>query len=232
MKVTTDACLFGGWVADEVKREKLRVKNVLDVGTGTGLLSLMFAQKNSLATIDAIEIDEDAYQQAKQNVAGSSFVDNVNVIHGDIKTFSFSKKYDLIFSNPPFYEREIASEDQKKNTAHHHSGLVLEELLPILKANLADEGEFGLLLPFKRHKEVKKILVTQNLFVSKIVFVRQSTTHDYFRVMIMGKLRAEGGSETTIDEISIWNGQQQYTKEFRQLLKDYYLGLTSQPPLQ
>ena len=109
MKVTTDACLFGAWVAEEDKSEKIITKNVLDIGTGTGLLSLMYAQKNSLANIDAIEIDEDAYIQAKENVAASPFAERINIIHDDIKRFTFSKKYDCIISNPPFYEKEIRS---------------------------------------------------------------------------------------------------------------------------
>src|SRR6266446_1218624 len=102
MKATTDGCLFGGWVACEIKNEKLKIKNALDVGAGTGVLSLMFAQKNPLAIIDAVEIDEDAYEQANRNIAASAFTNMINVIRGDIRSFSFTKKYDVIISNPPF----------------------------------------------------------------------------------------------------------------------------------
>ena len=225
MKVTTDACLFGAWVAEEDKSEKIITKNVLDIGTGTGLLSLMYAQKNSLADIDAIEIDEDAYAQAKENVAASPFAERINVIHDDIKRFTFSKKYDCIISNPPFYEKEISSDNEKKNIAHHHSGLLLEELLGIIKGNLSSSGTFYLLLPFKRNEEIKKIILKQDLFVSKIVFVKQSTKHNYFRMMIAGKLNQEDHAETLIEEISIWDDQQQYKEEFKELLKDYYLYL-------
>ena len=223
MKVTTDACLFGAWVADRDKIE--RITEVLDIGTGTGLLSLMYLQKNPLANIDAIEIDKEAYQQAKENAAASSFADRVSVMHGDIKTFPFTKKYDFIIGNPPFYEREIISDNQKKNIAQHHSGLLLDELLNILKKNLSSDGFFYLLLPFKRNEEIKKILLKQNLFVSEIVFVRQSLRHGYFRMIIRGKLKDENQSETIIDEISILNDQRQYTDEFKELLKDYYLNL-------
>ena len=225
MKVTTDACLFGAWVAEENKSEKIITKNVLDIGAGTALLSLMYAQKNSLADIDAIEIDEDAYTQAKENVAASPFAERINIIHDDIKRFTFSKKYDCIISNPPFYEKEISSDNEKKNIAHHHSGLLLEELLGIIKGNLSSSGTFYLLLPFKRNEEIKKIILKQDLFVSKIVFVKQSTKHNYFRMMIAGKLSPEGHPETLIEEISIWDDQQQYKEEFKELLKDYYLYL-------
>lgn len=225
MKVTTDACLFGAWVSQEAKNQQPGVTHVLDVGTGTGLLSLMFAQKNSTAIIDAIEIDKDACEQAQENVSISSFAHRVNVIHADVKLFPFIKKYDLIISNPPFYEKEIKSADRKKNIARHHSGLLFEELLALIKANLSDEGVFCLLLPFKRNEETRKILLKQNLFVSKIVFVRQSTSHDYFRIMIEGKLKNGRTPETTIDEISIRGDDEQYAEEFKELLQDYYLGL-------
>ena len=234
MKVTTDACLFGAWVAEEDKnarlpdtvgQEEIITKNVLDIGTGTGLLSLMYAQKNSLAHVDAIEIDEGASTQAKENVAASPFAERINNIHDDVKTFTFSKKYDCIISNPPFYEKEISSGNKKKNIAHHHSGLLFEELLGIIKETLSLSGTFYLLLPFKRNEEIKKIILKQDLFVSRIIFVRQSTNHSYFRMMVSGKLNREGHPETLIEEISIWDDQQQYKEEFKELLKDYYLYL-------
>jgi tRNA1Val (adenine37-N6)-methyltransferase len=223
MKVTTDASLFGGWVAEEVKTQKEKVKNVLDIGTGTGLLSLMFAQKNFSSLIDAIEIDKESYEQANQNIRASPFAERISLMNGDAKRYSFKKKYDLIISNPPFYENELSSPDQKKNIAHHHSGLLLEELLAVIKSNLSVEGVFYLLLPYKRNDEIKKALFEKDLSILKLIFVRQSTEHDYFRIMLSGKLKDENEIETTIDEISIWNDQQQYTEEFRELLMDYYL---------
>lgn len=223
MKVTTDACLFGAWVAEEDKNKRAPAKTVLDIGTGTGLLSLMYAQKESLARIDAIEIDEDASSQAKENIAASFFRERINVFGDDVKKFTFSKKYNVVISNPPFYEKEIRSDDDKKNIAHHQAGLVFEDLLNIIKKNLLPSGRFYLLLPFKRNDEIKKILLKQDLFVSKIVFVKQSTKHDYFRMMISGTLTKS--AETLIEEVSIVDDQQQYTKEFEELLKDYYLYL-------
>jgi tRNA1Val (adenine37-N6)-methyltransferase len=225
MKVATDGCLFGGWIADENKSEQVKAERVLDIGSGTGLLSLMYAQKNPSSKIDAIEIDEDACRQAMQNIAASPFAKQIEVIHGDVKRFASSKKYDCIISNPPFYEKEITSNDNKKNIAHHHSGLRLEELLNIIRESLSPTGTFYLLLPFKRNEEIRKILLKQGLWVSKILFVRQSTQHNYFRMMIAGKLDQENGAETFIEQISIRDDQRQYTKEFKELLKDYYLYL-------
>jgi len=225
MKVTTDACLFGAWVSAGIRSSESGVLSVLDVGTGTGILSLMLTQKNSITTIDAIEINEDSYRQATENVAASLFADRINTIHGDAKKYSFANKYDLIISNPPFYENELKSPNVKKNIAHHNEGLLLSELLSIIKNNLKPDGIFALLLSYKRNAEVKDLLLQHKFFISQMQLVRQSTNHDYFRIMLTGKLKTDEPSEMLIDEISITDDKKQYTAEFTELLKDYYLYL-------
>lgn len=225
MKVTTDACLFGAWIASGAGSRKSEIKKILDIGTGTGLLSLMLAQKNNQAIIDAIEIDKDSYHQAKQNVAASPFADSINVLYGDVRKYSFEQKYQLIISNPPFYENEWLSDNTKKNIAHHHEGLLLTELLSAIKNNLTAEGMFCLLLPYKRSLEIKDILFQHEFTESNMIMVRQSVNHDYFRIMIAGKIKTGESPETLIDEISICDDKKQYTIEFTELLKDYYLYL-------
>jgi len=225
MKVTTDACLFGAWVAQEVESEKLKVESAIDIGTGTGLLALMLAQKNPEMEIDAIEIDKDAAEQANINVGSSPWKEQINILQGDVKAFSFEKEFDLIISNPPFYENEIRSATDSKNVAHHSENLTLKELLEIIKNNLSKTGSFFLLFPYKRNEEIKKLLKDHELSISKILFVRQSVKHDYFRIMLKGKLSDQENMETEFNEMSIWDDSQQYTDEFKQLLKDYYLHL-------
>ena len=225
MKVTTDACLFGAWIAEEVKSQKLKVKSVLDIGAGTGLLSLMVAQKNSEMKIDAIEIDNEAAEQAKTNIESSPWKEQINILQDDIKGFSFEKEFALIISNPPFYEKEIRSAADSKNVAHHSENLTLKELLEIIKNNLSKTGSFFLLFPYKRNEEIKKLLKDHELNISKILFIRQSVKHDYFRIMLKGKLSDQENMETEFNEMSIWDDDQQYTTEFKQLLKDYYLHL-------
>lgn len=222
MKVTTDACLFGAMVAGAFQETEL---NVLDIGTGTGLLSLMFAQKNPGAVIDAIEMDIDATGQAKENVMASPWKDRINIIHSDAKTFPFSNKYDLIISNPPFYENELPSPHSLKNKARHHEGLLLNELLLVIRKKLKPKGIFCLLLPFKRSEEIKKMFSGNELAILQITFVRQSVHHNYFRIVLKGIMQAKEPVETIFNEISIWNEKQQYTPEFTELLKDYYLHL-------
>ncbi len=225
MKVTTDACLFGAWVAEEINNEKLIINNCLDIGAGTGLLTLMAIQKNPEIKIDAIEIDKDAAEQAKINVGSSSWKEQINIVQDDVKEFSFEKEFDLIISNPPFYEKEIRSATDSKNVAHHSQNLTLKELLAIIKNNLTPLGSFFLLLPYKRTEEIKELFKDNELNISKILFVRQSVKHDYFRIMIKGKLSEQNSLETEFNEMSIWDDSQQYTNEFKQLLKDYYLHL-------
>lgn len=223
MKVTTDACLFGSLCPTFDERKE--VFKVLDIGTGTGLLSLMFAQKKQSAVIDAVEIDEDAFQQATENVAASPWSHRIKVIHTDAKEFDSGNQYDFIISNPPFYEKELKSDDAKKNLAHHNKGLLLPELLNAVKKNLKPGGRFSLLLPYKRNEEIKRMMSDSNLFIQQLTFVRQSATHDYFRIILSGKLTDNEPAETIIDEISIKDKNNQYTPEFTALLKDYYLHL-------
>jgi tRNA1Val (adenine37-N6)-methyltransferase len=242
MKVTTDGCLFGAWLSEEVRSWETGdgspvtpTGTVLDLGTGTGLLALMLAQKNPGLLMDAIEIDKEAAQQAKENVDTSPWGDRINVINGDAKTVRFNKKYDYIISNPPFYENELHSPDQQKNTAHHSGGLTLQDVLTIIKENLAPGGCFFLLLPFKRNDAIKELLVQNELSIAKMIFVRQSVNHDYFRVMLMGKynrggaepqkLSSDDNIETVIDDLAITDERGQYTPAFTALLQSYYLYL-------
>jgi tRNA1Val (adenine37-N6)-methyltransferase len=224
MKVTTDGCLFGAWVADKTKSEKLITKSCLDIGTGTGLLALMILQKNPAIVIDAIEIDKDAFEQASENVAASPWPASIKTVHADAKEFVAAQKYDLIVSNPPFYEKELKSEKAKKNIAHHSEDLSLQELLAVVKNNLQPTGSFYLLLPYKRHKEIRELMPENELSITQMMLVRQSTDHDFFRILLSGKLKADQG-ETMVDEMAITDEKGQYTPEFVNLLKDYYLNL-------
>jgi tRNA1Val (adenine37-N6)-methyltransferase len=190
MKVTTDACLFGAWVAEEVRRQESGVRSTLDIGSGSGLLSLMLAQKNSVAEIIGVEIDEEAMKQAKENINTSPWKDRINMLEGDVKDHNFPEKFDLIISNPPFYENEIRSATDSKNVAHHSENLTLKELPDIIKSNLNSDGNFFLLLPYKRNEEIKKLFKDHQLHISKMLFVRQSVKHDYFRIFLKGNLNA------------------------------------------
>lgn len=229
MKVTTDGCLFGAWAASQINsqsfgRLRTKIKNLLDIGTGTGLLSLMIAQKNDFQ-IDAIELDKEAFKQASENINKSPWPGRINIFYGDIREFEFTKKYDIIISNPPFYENELKGNNSKKNIAHHNEELHFKELINIINQNLNPEGSFYLLLPFKRNEEIRNLLIENNLAITQLVFVRPSIIHNFFRIMAEGKIKTDSAAEIKIDEISIKDENDQFTKYFTYLLKDYYLHL-------
>jgi tRNA1Val (adenine37-N6)-methyltransferase len=234
LKVSTDSCLFGAWTAEEVRGKRYEVRNaegslathyspltILDIGTGTGLLMLMLAQKSD-ALIDGIEIDEPSYQQAEENIEASSWKSRMQVFHADVKQFSFSKKYDLILSNPPFYEGDLKSGAANRNVAMHDAGLKLDELITVVDANLSENGSFAVLLPYVRAERMIELANASDLHLHTHVQVKQSVTHGYFRSLL---LFSRTKTEPTVEELAIKDKDNQYTNEFTGLLKDYYLYL-------
>jgi tRNA1Val (adenine37-N6)-methyltransferase len=175
MKVCTDACLFGAWIASEIRNEKL--ERVLDIGAGTGLLSLMIAQ-HSDATMDAVEIDVNAYLQAVDNFERSPWSARMKVHHCAVQQYDPGLKYDLVISNPPFYEQSLRSPDSKKNIAMHSTHLDAMELFESVKRLLAPAGRVALLIPYSRVGTVEKIIASNALFIEKKIAVqKQKNTH-------------------------------------------------------
>lgn len=217
MKVCTDACLFGAWVAYLIKDHK--IERVLDIGSGTGLLSLMIAQV-SCAAIDAVEIDNDAYQQSVENFRLSPWADRVNAHHADIAMFDSSVKYDLIITNPPFYENDLLSIDEQRNVALHSRKLELGNLLEISGRLLSESGRMAVLIPYRRVKDFEEKIHSSKFSVLRKVKVRPTPEHDYFRCMYLLSNRTPG--DTDKSEMSIKSGDK-YTEQFYSLVKDYYL---------
>lgn len=222
MKVTTDGCLFGAWAAKLVVQHLPGAETVADIGAGTGLLSLMLAQETN-ALIQAIEIDPDAAGQANDNFRHSPWNERLTVITTDIKQLPVTG-YDIIISNPPFYENDLRSGTGNKNLAHHDAGLLLHELITIIKRQLNPGGAFFLLLPYKREDEVLNLLQQEQLYATQITRVRQSDNHSFFRTMLMGT-NAVNNLLLTQNEISIRNNENHYTDAFITLLQPYYLYL-------
>jgi tRNA1Val (adenine37-N6)-methyltransferase len=166
MKVCTDACLFGAWVADSAWSLKSGAGSVLDIGAGTGLLSLMLAQKTG-ALIDAVELDEDAAEQAAENFETTPWKDRLQVIRADARTVHLGRKYDLIISNPPFFENDLKSVDTRRNLALHSEALSLEELLGVIKKHLADDGQFAVLLPYHRKEIFTGLAIDAGYFLAE-----------------------------------------------------------------
>jgi tRNA1Val (adenine37-N6)-methyltransferase len=217
MKVCTDACLFGAWVASIVRD---RYINVLDVGTGTGLLSLMIAQATE-GRIDAVEIDGQAFVQAKKNFSSSPWPERLFIYHQPVQLFNSSRKYDLVVANPPFYETDLKSPDERRNDALHSGSLTIGELVPLVKSFMADEGKFAIVLPSKRMTEFEMLAAKNAFAISHKAVVRQTPRHVPFRVMYIVK-NADGGGPVEYEEMTIKENDR-YTDRFHHLLEDYYL---------
>lgn len=217
MKVSTDACLFGAWVAADAGD----ALHVLDIGAGTGLLMLMVAQKN-MAALDGIEIEPDCFVQLKENAEASVWRDRMTLIEGDAREHIFKLKYDLILSNPPFYEQQLKGPGSSRNKAMHSTELRLKELFDVVVSNLDPRGKFAILLPHFREAEAISDAKERGLHVIKMVRVRHSRDHPWYRAMILfGWME----SEVIKQEITIHDAVGSYGKEFTVLLQDYYLTL-------
>ncbi len=224
MKVTTDACLFGAILVNEISFRNKLVKS-LDIGTGTGLLSLMLAQQHSSLRIIALELDNEAAEQARENINCSPWKDRIDLIKGDFLDYEPDPAYDLIFSNPPFYENDLSSPDAKINLARHNADLPLAKLLPGINHLLNQDGEAWLLLPYKRNMEIRQMLIGNDMFPVKIILIRNSLNHDYFRIILNIKKGKGTSAETRIDEFTIYEPNGSYTMAFESLLRPYYLRL-------
>ncbi|MEO8584429.1 MAG: methyltransferase [Flavitalea sp.] len=225
MKVCTDACLFGAWLADIIKGTTLPpVLSMLDIGSGTGLLALMIAQY-SMASIDAVEIDPYASREATANFNLSPWSNRLEIFNISIQEFSkMPHRYNLIFSNPPFFNNNLKGPDEKRNLALHDGSLSLEELLIAADKLLLNEFYFALLLPFQRTEYFESLLSKSSFKLIKKTNVRQTNRHPIFRSMYF-LCKTNTTVEGEENEMIIKDGEQ-YSAQFQYLLNDYYLSLT------
>jgi len=221
MKVTTDGCLFGAWAAAGVARE---ATYILDIGTGTGLLSLMLAQENKRAKIDAVEMDAPAAAEAGANFKASPWSKRLQVCHTTIQEYApeLVQPYDFIICNPPFFNKDLKSKQPERNLAMHSEALGLEELLDHISRLLAIDGKFALLLPFHRLEEFEILAVSKDFYPEEKIFVHQSTQHDCFRVMLLFSRQSHTPQESNL---AIRDEFNDYSETFTSLLQPYYLYL-------
>lgn len=217
MKVCTDACLFAAIVASK----KITMNRCLDIGTGTGLLSLMLAQKNNAVQVDAVEIEADAALQAAENINASPFASRIKVLNNDILTCTLQPGYDCIISNPPFYENQLQSNSDAVNNARHHGSLSILQLVDIVVKYLSARGTFAILLPSQRIDTFKLECTKAGLFLYREILVSQTEKHSFFRSILFFKKEK---CKTHCCSMTI-KCNNQYSNEFKLLLQDYYLNL-------
>ncbi len=223
MKVCTDACLFGAWVAQDPQIQN--AQKILDIGSGTGLLSLMLAQQ-STATITAIEIEAGAFKQTKANFEASPWCDRLLVEHTPIQDYAANfqqQLYDCIITNPPFYEGDLQSPDTSKNLASHSDALTWEELAKAAGELLQVHGAWYVLVPTLRAYTMQKLANNYGMQLAEEVLMYNDAKHLPIRAMLKFVKQSEASILRT--KLIIKNADQSYTNEFIALLKDYYLHL-------
>jgi tRNA1Val (adenine37-N6)-methyltransferase len=218
MKVCTDACLLGAWFAGKVPANG----SVLDIGSGTGLLMMMLAQR-SQSEIHGIEIDLPAYGQSKENIAQHVWKDRLKVFPGDVRLYAFPAPYDFIIANPPFFENDLPSTSNPEQVAKHSKLLTLDEVLTAIQNNLTANGSFGVLLPYHRWEYFDKLASWQQFHLVEKVSVKQSPRHNYFRAMLHYSRQKPTAVSSSLITIQKEDGA--YTESFTDLLRDYYLYL-------
>lgn len=224
MKVCTDACLFGAWTAMHALKPDTR--HILDIGTGTGLLSLMVAQFTR-ATIEAVEIDENAAIQSRENFNASPWKEQFSVHHQSMEEYMDGqhKKFDLIISNPPFFENQLKSSQNNRNLAMHSQQFSFGLLAKGMADLLSDNGIGAVLIPYQRTDEWRKLVAKENLCLFHSCYVKQTEAHPFFRSMILLRKSTTEEKITQVEiteEISIKMGSD-YSPEFKTILKPYYL---------
>ena len=217
MKVGTDAVLLGAWTP-----LNNNPYSVLDIGAGTGILSLMLAQRSHAEQIDALEIDEEAYEQCVENFENSPWGDRLFCFHAGLDEFveEPEDEYDLIISNPPFYTDEYKSENASRDLARFEEALPFEELIEAAELFLSENGIFSVIIPFKEEQKFIELAKDFELFPFKITRVKGTPTTEIKRSLIAFS-RIE--KDILIDELIIETTRHQYTAEYISLTKDFYL---------
>jgi len=217
MKIGTDGVLLAAWTP-----LINNPYNVLDIGAGTGILSLMLAQRSNAEQIDAIEIDEDAYEQCVENFEASPWDDKLFCFHAGLDEFvdEPEDEYDLIISNPPFYTDDYKSDNTSRDLARFEDALPFEELIEAAALLLSDNGIFSVIIPYKEEERFVAMCKELDLFPLKITRVKGTPTSEIKR-SLLAFCRIE--QTPLIDELIIEISRHNYTREYIALTKDFYL---------
>lgn len=213
MKIGTDGVLLGAWAEIE------NPKNILDIGSGTGLISLMMAQRFPQAKIKAIEIEKNAFEESKINFEYSPFAERCKVQHTSLQKFTTEEKFDLIVSNPPFFELTHKI-DSNRNLARQQLNLSFDELLFHAESLMDIKGSIACIIPYSNEKTFLSIAENSNLFPEKITRVKGNKEVEFKRSLI--QLKKEK-TRTIIDQLIIEKERNIYTSAYIDLTKDFYL---------
>lgn len=224
MKIGTDSVLLGAWTS-----VKSRPFSILDIGSGTGILSLMLAQRIDAQVIEALEIDDQTYEQCVENFENSPWNDRLFCFHASLEEFvedlsadqiGIDDKYDLIICNPPFYAETYKTENTQRDLARFQDAMPFEHLLESVATLLSEHGLFSLIIPFSEEKQFITLASKMALFPKRITHVRGTPSSDIKRSLIEFSF-SEISCE--ISELIIETERHQYTDSYINLTKDFYL---------
>lgn len=214
MKVGTDGSMLGAWTNTQ------NAKYALDIGTGSGLLALMIAQKNLSINIDAIDIDKDAIMQAQENVERSPFADRIRCQQISLQEYEAHKKYDLIISNPPFFLETLKSPNEQRAIARHADSLPIRELLFYSSNLLSDRGSLSIIYPHDYKDELTKLSKEYDLCISRLTNVYPTPHSQPKRILAELSKSIEPLIE---DDLIIEIERHVYSDEFKSLVRDFYI---------
>ncbi|WP_276378958.1 tRNA1(Val) (adenine(37)-N6)-methyltransferase [Flavobacterium sp. H4147] len=218
MKVGTDGVLLGAWAP--IHHNPF---SILDIGAGTGIVALMLAQRTHAEQIDALEIDEDAYEQAVENFEASPWGDRLFCFHAGLDEFieEPEDEYDLIVSNPPFYAEDYKTENEQRDLARFQDAMPFEELVEAADLLLSENGIFALIIPYKEEEKFIALAKEAALYPIKITRVKGHGTSPLKRSLLA--FSRHENTEIEIDELTIEIERHVYTPEYIELTKDFYL---------
>lgn len=220
MKVGTDGVLLGAWAGKDCCAQDSAL-SILDVGTGSGLIALMLAQRFTKAHITAIEIDHDAATQAKENINRSVFKNRINVVEGDFKTYSPEQTFDLIVSNPPFFVTDARMKTETgRNIARHTDQLPFESLIEHSKECLNEKGRLSIVIPYSSSTDFISQAAMNSLYLTRKCDVRSNLTSEYKRSMLEFSNEIQDSKQTTL---TLRDENNYFSMEYTELTKDFYL---------
>ncbi len=217
MKIGTDSVLLGAWTS--LNKQASRI---LDIGAGTGVIALMMAQRSDALQIDAIEIDDDSYEQCVDNFENSPWPDRLFCYHASLLEFAeeIDETYDLIVSNPPYYSEDFKSKNEQRDLARFQDALPFEHLISCTAKLLSDKGIFSVIIPHKEENHFIKSAAKVNLFPKRILQVKGNPSSKIIRSLVEFSFTK---SEIKKEEIIIETSRHQYTENYINLTKDFYL---------
>lgn len=222
MKIGTDGVLLGAWAATDHLPN-----SILDIGAGTGVISLQLAQRDAHAQIEAVEIDDAAFEQCTENFEQSPWADRLFCFHASLQEFAQEliaegeqHSYDLIISNPPFYTDDYKTEDKQRDTARFTDALPFEHLILCAAHLMSERGRFCVILPKKEEIAFVALAAKQHLSVLRKCDVRGTPTSPIKRILLEFSFLQ---TETISEELVIETARHQYTEKYIALVKDFYL---------